>query len=197
MIPPHVIDRIRERVYLPDVAKRYLMLRKAGVRFIARCPFHQEKTASFTVYPKHYYCFGCGAHGSALDFVMRMEQIPFLDAIHYLSAQYGISLEDRPVTRAQQQQARAEADTCRWWWEQKFEYLQERISQAVAEQDDEFAESLGNILIHMKSLTPAQRYAIYVRQITQKERAEYASHVRFEQLFAQSWMGLASVPWIH
>lgn len=197
MIPAHVIARIRERVHLPDVARRYLFLRKAGVRFIAVCPFHKEKTASFTVYPKHYYCFGCGIHGGVVDFVMRMEQIPFLDAIQHLSAQYGIPLEDRPVTRLQQQQARAEADTCKWWWEQKLTYLQERISTAVAEQDDDFAQSLGNILIHMKGITPAERYSVFARQITHKERAEYAEHVRCEQFFAQSWMGLAHMKWAH
>lgn len=199
MIPAHVIARIRETVDLRDVAKSYLRLRKAGARMISLCPFHIEKSPSFVIYPQHYYCFGCAAKGSAIDFLMHMEQLPFKDAVNYLATRYNIPVEDHPdrPTRLQKQLARVEADTCQWWWEQKYTFLEAHISAAVEEHDDEFAEALGNILLHMRSLTPAQRYAIFARQITQKERDEYAEHVRYEQFFAQSWMGLAHLDWAH
>ncbi|MEW8499646.1 MAG: CHC2 zinc finger domain-containing protein, partial [Candidatus Thiodiazotropha taylori] len=69
-IPTHFIDQLLNRVDIVDVINRRVTLKKAGKEFQACCPFHDEKTPSFTVSPskQFYHCFGCGAHGSAIGF---------------------------------------------------------------------------------------------------------------------------------
>ena len=73
MIPQDFIQSLLARVDIVDVVDRYVKLKKAGTNFSACCPFHNEKTPSFTVSPskQFYHCFGCGAHGNAIGFLMR------------------------------------------------------------------------------------------------------------------------------
>jgi len=70
VIPQEFIQSLLGRVDIVDVVDRYVKLKKAGANFSACCPFHNEKTPSFTVSPskQFYHCFGCGAHGNAIDF---------------------------------------------------------------------------------------------------------------------------------
>ncbi|MCS7050356.1 MAG: CHC2 zinc finger domain-containing protein, partial [Thermomicrobium sp.] len=71
------IERVREAIDIVELVGTYVQLRKAGKNFKARCPFHQERTPSFYVFPdtQSFYCFGCGASGDALAFLMRMERL--------------------------------------------------------------------------------------------------------------------------
>jgi len=93
-IPDHIIDRIRETVDIVELISRYINLKKQGKNFKALCPFHTEKTPSFTVNADKqiFYCFGCGAGGNVFNFLMRYEKITFLEAIQKLSAETGIEL---------------------------------------------------------------------------------------------------------
>ena len=72
MIPKSFIQDLLNRVDIVDVIERYVPLKKAGANFVACCPFHNEKSPSFTVSQskQFYHCFGCGAHGNAIGFVM-------------------------------------------------------------------------------------------------------------------------------
>jgi len=72
VIPQEFIQSLLGRVDIVDVVDRYVKLKKAGSNFSACCPFHNEKTPSFTVSPskQFYHCFGCGAHGNAIGFLM-------------------------------------------------------------------------------------------------------------------------------
>jgi DNA primase len=94
MIPRDFIDTLLARVDIVDVIDRRVPLKKAGQNYQACCPFHSEKTPSFTVSPtkQFYHCFGCGAHGSALGFLMEYEHMSFPDAVASLAQDAGLAL---------------------------------------------------------------------------------------------------------
>ncbi len=94
MIPESFIQELLGRVDIVDVVERYISLRKAGANYSACCPFHSEKTPSFTVSPskQFYHCFGCGAHGSAIGFVMQYAGLGFIDAVEELARNAGMQV---------------------------------------------------------------------------------------------------------
>lgn len=96
-----LIETVRARVPLAEVVSRYVALRSQGNNLIGKCPFHEEKTPSFTVSPHNgmFYCFGCEAGGDVFTFLMRMEKLSFPEALAQLAAQAGVSLPG-PATRA-------------------------------------------------------------------------------------------------
>ena len=91
MIPDSFIQELLSRLDIVDVVERYVPLKKGGANFSACCPFHSEKTPSFTVSPakQFYHCFGCGAHGSAIGFVMQYSGLGFVEAVEELAASIG------------------------------------------------------------------------------------------------------------
>ena len=93
-IPNHFIDDLLTRVDIVDVINRRVPLKKAGREFQACCPFHDEKTPSFTVSPQKqfYHCFGCGAHGSAIGFLMEYDNLGFVEAVEVLAESLGIEV---------------------------------------------------------------------------------------------------------
>lgn len=113
MIAPEFIDQLLSRVDIVDVVDRCVPLKKAGQNYLACCPFHKEKTPSFTVSPnkQFYHCFGCGAHGSAIGFVMEYQGLSFVDAVQQLASSVGMqvpqSQQADPVRMQQQRQRRA------------------------------------------------------------------------------------------
>ncbi|MBV2089653.1 MAG: DNA primase [Candidatus Thiodiazotropha sp. (ex Ctena orbiculata)] len=93
-IPTHFIDQLLNRVDIVDVINRRVPLKKAGKEFQACCPFHDEKTPSFTVSPskQFYHCFGCGAHGSAIGFLMEYDNLGFVEAVEELAQSAGLEV---------------------------------------------------------------------------------------------------------
>ncbi len=93
-IPQSFIDELLARVDIVEVIHSRVPLKKVGRNFVARCPFHDEKTPSFTVSPhkQFYYCFGCGASGSAIGFLMAHDHLTFPEAVETLAAQYGMTV---------------------------------------------------------------------------------------------------------
>ena len=96
MIPQDFIDQLLSRVDIVDVVDRYVPLKKAGQNYLACCPFHKEKSPSFTVSPskQFYHCFGCGAHGSAIGFVMEYQGLNFVDAVRLLADSLGMPVPE-------------------------------------------------------------------------------------------------------
>ncbi len=94
MIPESFIQELLARVDIVDVVERFVPLKKAGANYQACCPFHSEKTPSFTVSlsKQFYHCFGCGAHGSALGFLMQYSGVGFIDAVEELAHSIGIQV---------------------------------------------------------------------------------------------------------
>jgi DNA primase len=96
MIPRDFIDTLLARVDIVDVIDRRVPLKKAGQNYQACCPFHSEKTPSFTVSPtkQFYHCFGCGAHGTAIGFLMEYEHMGFPDAVAALAQDIGLPVPE-------------------------------------------------------------------------------------------------------
>ncbi|MBU1395017.1 MAG: DNA primase [Gammaproteobacteria bacterium] len=96
MIPRDFIDTLLARVDIVDVIDRRVPLKKAGQNYQACCPFHSEKTPSFTVSPtkQFYHCFGCGAHGSAIGFLIEYEHMGFPDAVAALAQDVGLPVPE-------------------------------------------------------------------------------------------------------
>lgn len=94
MIPESFIQELLARVDIVDVIERYVPLKKGGANYQACCPFHSEKTPSFTVSPskQFYHCFGCGAHGSALGFLMQYSGLGFVEAVEELAHSAGLQV---------------------------------------------------------------------------------------------------------
>ncbi len=101
LIPDSFIEELLARVDIVEVIERRVPLKKAGREYQARCPFHEEKTPSFTVSPQKqfYHCFGCGAHGSAIGFMMNYEGLEFVDAVEELAQMAGLQVP-REANRA-------------------------------------------------------------------------------------------------
>ena len=97
IINDEVIERIHEDANLVDIVSEYLPLKRTGVNFVGLCPFHNEKTPSFTVseVKQFYHCFGCGEGGDVISFIMKMENLSFLEACEYLANKLGIPLEEK------------------------------------------------------------------------------------------------------
>jgi len=93
-IPQDFIDDLIERVDIGEVVGRRVEIKKAGKEFKACCPFHNEKTPSFTISPEKgfYHCFGCGAHGTALGFLMDYERLTFVEAIEEIAKMLGLTV---------------------------------------------------------------------------------------------------------
>jgi len=109
-IPEQFIDELISRTDIAELIDHRVPLQRAGAEFRACCPFHNEKTPSFYVSPakQFYHCFGCGAHGTAISFLMNYDNLDFLDAIDALASQAGMEVpkEAQPDEQGRQQTAR-------------------------------------------------------------------------------------------
>lgn len=105
MIPRETIDRIFSAARIEDVVGDYVSLKKRGANLIGLCPFHDEKTGSFTVSPSKgiFKCFGCGKAGHSVGFIMEIEQCSYVDAIRQLAKKYHIEIEERELTSEEKQ----------------------------------------------------------------------------------------------
>ncbi|NMB12952.1 MAG: DNA primase [Firmicutes bacterium] len=99
-IPEQVIAEIRERNDIVSVISEYVQLRRTGKNWKGLCPFHTEKTPSFNVNQEEqfYYCFGCGVGGNVINFIMAIENLPFLEALERLAERAGIPLVSKTVS---------------------------------------------------------------------------------------------------
>ena len=89
------IEKIRNRADVVEIISKYVSLKKRGRNYFGLCPFHNEKTPSFSVNPEKqiFKCFGCGTGGSSIDFIMEFEKLDFIESVKYLAEQYNIEIE--------------------------------------------------------------------------------------------------------
>jgi DNA primase len=101
MIDHSTIERILDAAQIADVVQEYVPLKKRGVNLLGLCPFHNEKTPSFTVSPSKgiFKCFGCGKGGNSVNFIMEHEHLSYPEALKYLAAKYHIEIEEKELTR--------------------------------------------------------------------------------------------------
>ena len=103
-----IVEEVRSRSDIVDVLSRYVKLQRRGSSYLGLCPFHNEKTPSFSVSPDKqiYHCFGCGAGGNVITFLMEYENYSFQEALGILAQRAGISLPKEEMSK----EARAQAD---------------------------------------------------------------------------------------
>ena len=103
MISPQTIQQITQRIDIIDVVGEFVKLKKRGTNYIGNCPFHNEKTPSFTVSPAKeiYKCFGCGKSGNTITFLMEHEKYSYVESLKWLAARYNIEIEETQTSPAQ------------------------------------------------------------------------------------------------
>jgi len=103
VIPKSFIQDLLNRLDIVDVIERYVPLKKSGANYVACCPFHNEKSPSFTVSQtkQFYHCFGCGAHGTAIGFAMEHAGLSFVDAVEELARSIGVTVPQEASTQVQ------------------------------------------------------------------------------------------------
>ena len=142
-IPQQFLDELNSRVDLVSEIDQRVPLKRAGKEYIACCPFHSEKSPSFSVSPQKqfYHCFGCGAHGNAITFVMEYDRIPFIDAVEMLASKVGMQVPKSSVMDDKQiKKQRTIHDTLAW----ASGYYQQNLKAAGAESDVvEYLKSRG------------------------------------------------------
>lgn len=130
MIPEAFIQELLNRVDIVDVVDRNVPLKKAGANYSACCPFHNEKSPSFTVSPskQFYHCFGCGAHGSAIGFLMEYQGLSFVESVQELAKMIGMIV---PETRAQDPVQQKVAPGMHAVLQQAMDYYRNELKKSV------------------------------------------------------------------
>ncbi len=108
MISPETIQQIVSRIDIIEILSSFVKLKKRGQNYIGLCPFHNEKTPSFTVSPAKeiYKCFGCGRSGNAIGFLMEHEKYSYVESLKWLAKKYNVEIEETetsPEFKEQQQ----------------------------------------------------------------------------------------------
>jgi len=108
MITQQTIQQITNRIDIIEIIGEFVKLKKRGVNYLGNCPFHNEKSPSFTVSPTKeiYKCFGCGKSGNAIGFIMEHEKYSYVEALKWIAARYNIEIEETetsPEVKQQQQ----------------------------------------------------------------------------------------------
>ena len=105
LIPEDKIAEIKNAADIVDIVSESVALKKAGQNHIGLCPFHSEKTPSFTVSPTKqiFHCFGCGAGGNVFRFLMKHQGLSFPEAVRTLAGRYGVDLPEREMSPAERQ----------------------------------------------------------------------------------------------
>ena len=121
--PQHFLDELASRNDIVDVVSSYVTLTKKGSNYFGLCPFHNEKTGSFSVAPDKqiYHCFGCGKGGSVIGFIMEIENLSFPDAVRFLAKRVGLDVPeddmDQAAARRRQRMLQLNKDAARWFYE--------------------------------------------------------------------------------
>src|SRR6187431_1497539 len=108
MIPQETIQQIQNRIDIVEIVGGFVKLKKRGANYLGLCPFHNEKTPSFTVSPTKeiYKCFGCGKSGNTIGFLMELEKYSYVEALRWLAEKYNVEIEETessPETKLYQQ----------------------------------------------------------------------------------------------
>lgn len=132
MIPQSFIQDLLSRLDIVSVVERYVPLRRAGANYVACCPFHNEKTPSFSVSPvkQFYHCFGCGAHGTAISFVMEYQGMGFVDAVKELAQSAGMTVPDERQDTGRERERKAQVESLTEVMQRASRYYREALKQS-------------------------------------------------------------------
>jgi DNA primase len=114
-ISPEKIEEVKRRADIVDLVSEYVTLKKGGKNFLGLCPFHKEKTPSFTVNrdKQIFYCFGCGEGGNVLAFLMKINNMSFPEAVRHLAGKTGVVIPERVLTREEREHSRTRDEISR------------------------------------------------------------------------------------
>lgn len=114
-IPPEKIEEIKARANIVEIVSEYVTLKKAGRNYIGLCPFHKEKKPSFSVNPEKqiFYCFGCGAGGNSISFIMQINDMAFPEAVRHLAGKLGVVIPEKKLSREEKRDATEREKLCR------------------------------------------------------------------------------------
>jgi DNA primase len=106
-IPEDKIEEVRRRIDIVSLIGEYVTLKKAGRNYLGLCPFHREKTPSFTVSPEKqmFYCFGCSEGGNGVSFLMKLNHLTFPEAVRHLAGKVGVVIPDRPLSSEERERS--------------------------------------------------------------------------------------------
>ncbi len=112
LIPDEIVSEVRHSLDLVTIISEHINLKKVGRNYVGFCPFHQEKTPSFTVSPEKqiFHCFGCGQGGNIFSFIMDTEKVNFPEAVKMLARKAGIRIPEKELTAAQQEQVQSKEE---------------------------------------------------------------------------------------
>jgi len=203
-IPQHFIDQLLNRIDIVDLIDGYVPLKKAGANYKACCPFHSEKTPSFTVSPskQFYHCFGCGVNGTAISFLMDYDHMEFREAIEKLASTAGLEIPEeaqgakpkntisqgidlydlmKQVSQFYQNQLRQHNDK-----DQAVSYLKKRgLSGEIAKRFNlGFApEGWDNLMSSLGATAPEQKALLDTGMLTQNEKKRTYDRFRHRVMF--------------
>jgi len=203
-IPRHFIDDLIQRVDIVDVIDARVPLKKAGKEYTACCPFHNEKTPSFTVSPakQFYHCFGCGAHGTAVGFLMEYENLSFPEAVEALADQAGIPVPRETGDGASAFQQKQDTASLAQALTESDRYFREQLRKASAGEAVEYLKNRGldgktaadfglgyappgwdNLLKHLGT-TPQKREALVKSgMLIEKDNGDFYDRFRHRIMF--------------
>ena len=97
MLTTKTIEAVKERIVIEDIVKEYITIKKSGRNYVCCCPFHNERTPSFFIFPDKncFRCFGCGESGDGISFIRKIENLNFIETIEFLAKKYGIKIEEK------------------------------------------------------------------------------------------------------
>lgn len=132
MIPDSYLQQLLDRLDLLEIVRRHVKLKKTGANWVGLCPFHTEKTPSFSVSntKQFYYCFGCGEHGTAITFLMKKEGYDFRDAVKLLSQAVGMTMPQEEPDTPETVQAKETNERLREVLEKTHHYYKQQLKQS-------------------------------------------------------------------
>ncbi len=169
-IPPRFLDEIRSRVSVSEIVGRTVKLTKMGREHKGCCPFHHEKTPSFTVNDdkQFYHCFGCGAHGDVINFLQQNSNLSFVEAVEILAAQAGLQV---PKSTPQEVERSKKAKDLYELMESATQFMQDQLKNPAHHEVLEYAQTRGlkgKVLEEFRiGYAPADRQALRKHLITQ------------------------------
>lgn len=199
MIQPHQIQALKAAADLPAIARSYAKLRRVGDHYMARCCFHQEKTASLAIWRDRYVCFGCNAKGDAIGFLINVEGWTFQEAAQYLADLAGVSLDERKVSKRVVATAAESAAFCEWWWQMQEQRIEDQKAPACANVEPEgtgpgwdWLETVAGMECKVAATTTEAKWKIFRNGATDDDRAAWKADIAWEQLTADALLEVFS-----
>ena len=126
-LPDYFLQELKSRCDIADVVSGYVNLKRRGRNLVGLCPFHSEKTPSFNLYPENgsFYCFGCGVGGDVITFIMKIENLDYIEAVKYIAQRAGLELPensyDDGMAKMRSRILEANREAARFYYKQLYE----------------------------------------------------------------------------